>query len=126
MKCSKMVVATLASMVFSVPVMADGEQGQIPMNPLMMQEVNPQMMQGMMGNRQRMPMMGNRQQWGNPMGYQQQVPYGMVGYQHGSMMNPQLMQQMMASKQDHMERVEGHLAGIDASLKELVELQRNR
>jgi len=82
-------------------------------------------MQGMMGNRQQMPMM-SRQQWGNPMGYQQQSPYGMMGNRHGSMMNSQIMQQMMASKQSHMKTVEGHLAGIDASLKELVELQRNR
>jgi len=117
MKSSKMVMVTVASMMFSIPVMADGEQSQMPMNP--------QLMQGMMGNRQQMPMM-SRQQWGNPMGYQQQSPYGMMGNRHGSMMNSQIMQQMMASKQSHMKTVEGHLAGIDASLKELVELQRNR
>ncbi len=120
-----MVIATLASMVFSIPVMADSEQSQVPMNPQMMQGMNPQMMQGMMGNRQRMPMMAG-QQWGNPMGYQQQYPYGMMGNRHSSMMNPQLMQQMMASKQSHMKAMESHLAGIEASLRELVELQRNR
>ncbi len=96
--------------------------GQTPINsmPMMGRQgvMNPQMMQ-------QMPMM-NRQQWGNPMGYQQQVPYGMMDNRHGSMMNPQLMQQMMESKQNHMRAIEKHLAGIEASLKELVELQKSR
>ena len=125
MKYSGIVMTAMASILFSIPAMADGEQSQMPMNPQMMQGMNPQMMQGMMGNRQRMPMMGG-QQWGDPMGYQQQIPYGVMGNRHGSMMNPQLMQQMMASREDHMKRMEGHLAGIDTSLKELVELQRSR
>ena len=64
--------------------------------------MNPQMMQGMMG--------------------QQMMPRNMM-YNGG---NPQIMQQMMVSKQAHMAKMEGHMAGIDASLKELVELQRRR
>jgi len=111
---------TAAVILMALPVFADSEhpvtaqqapmmQGQQGMmNPQMMQQMrqqramNPQMMQGMMG--------------------QQMMPRNMM-YNGG---NPQIMQQMMVSKQAHMAKMEGHMAGIDASLKELVELQRRR
>jgi len=78
--------------------------GQYPM-------MNPQMMQ-QMGGGQGMPMM-NRQM----------MPT-MMGNQYGQMMNHQTMHQMMGNKYAHMKRMEGLMISIDASLKELVALQK--
>lgn len=63
-------------------------------------------------NRRGSPMMGRGQ--GNRM-----------GGRHMGMMNPQMKQQMMAMKQAHMRKMEGHLANIEALLRELVEMQKS-
>ncbi|MBT3613070.1 MAG: hypothetical protein HN848_02725 [Thiotrichales bacterium] len=93
---------TAAAILMALPVFADSEHPVTAQQAPMMQGqqgmMNPQMMQQM---RQQRAM--------NP-----QMMQGMMG------------QQMMVSKQAHMAKMEGHMAGIDASLKELVELQRRR
>lgn len=40
------------------------------------------------------------------------------------MMNPEMMKQRQAMKQAHMAKMEGHLANIEALLRELVELNK--
>lgn len=50
----------------------------------------------------------------------------MAGMSGMGMMNPEKMQKMMAMKKAHMKKMEKHLESIDASLKELVALQKNK
>jgi hypothetical protein len=116
-----------------------GNQGMPMMNPQMMRQMggnqgmpmmNRQMMPNMMGgqNGQMMPnMMGgqNGQMMPNMMrGQNGQMMSNMMGRQNGQAMNPQMMHQMMSTKQAHMARMEGLLTSIDASLKELTASQR--
>ncbi|RUM94548.1 MAG: hypothetical protein DSZ28_02620 [Thiothrix sp.] len=56
------------------------------------------------------------------MNQQGQMP-GMMG-QPGQMPMMQMMQQKQAMMQEHMKKTEGHLANIEALLKQLVELQK--
>lgn len=50
----------------------------------------------------------------------------MMGAQQGGMMNPQMMQNMMAMRQKHMQTMETRLANIEALLRQLVELQKQK
>jgi len=98
------------------------------------------------GNYQGMPMMNMGQQGGMPMmqhHHQNQMPTASYGTgHHGSAMNHQggmpmmnmgqqsgmpmmkMMPKKMAEMKQHRERVEKHLANIDSSLQQLVELQK--
>ncbi len=117
----------------NMPMM--GNQQQMPMMygqqsnmPMMGNQQQMPMMYGQQGN---MPMMGSPQQM--PMMYGQQGNMPMMGSpqqmpmmygQRGCMMNPQMMHYMMNTKYQHMQRMEAHLANIEARLGELVALQR--
>ena len=57
-------------------------------------------------------------------GQNRQMMPMMMGNQYGQGMNPQAMHQMMGEKHAHMKRMEGMMSSIDASLKELVALQK--
>ena len=50
----------------------------------------------------------------------------MMGNQQGGMMNPQMMHNMMAMRQKHMQTMETHLANIEGLLRQLVELQKQK
>jgi len=50
----------------------------------------------------------------------------MMDPQQGGMMNPQMMKNMMAMRQKHMQTMETHLANIEALLRQLVELQKQK
>ena len=53
----------------------------------------------------------------------------MMGAQQGGMMTPQMMQKMqnrMAMQRQHMQTMETHLANIEALLRQLVELQKQK
>ncbi len=122
------------------PAMMHGQQGM--MTPEMMQQ-RQQMMQQMMQQRRQMMqnqpgmmqnqpgMMQNQpgmmqgqpgMMQGQP-GMMQQRRRGMQGGGHrGGMMNPE----MREKKQAHMKVMEGHLANIEALLRELVEQQKGK
>ena len=70
----------------------------------------------------RMPMMGGPQ-GRMPMMHGQGEEMPMMGGP-GGMLNPQMMQQMMAMRLQHMQTMETHLANIEALLQQLVELQK--
>ncbi len=121
MKFSRKMVVTVISLGLSLPVLANGSDGSgsvvngsqamMPATSGQYPMMNPQMIQQIRGG-QGMPMM-NRQMM--PM---------MMGNQYGQGMNPQSMHQMMGEKHAHMKRMEGLMISIDASLKELVALQK--
>ena len=84
----------------------------------------------MMGNQQGgMPMLGN-QQGGMPMMGNQQGSMPMMGNRQGGMPmmgnRHKMMQSMMSMKQQHMQKMENHLANIEALLRELVVIQKNK
>ena len=69
-----------------------------------------------------MPMMGC-QHGRMPMMHHQQGGMPMMGVP-GGMRRPQMRQQMMAMRQQHMQTMETRLANIEALLQQLVELQK--
>ncbi len=85
-----------------------GQQGQMPM---------------MRGQQGQMPMMQG-QQGQMPMMYGQQGYMPMMYGQQGQMPMLQLMQQRHAVADEHMKKMEQHMANIEALLKQLVELQK--
>ncbi len=95
-----------------------GQQGQTPM--MRGQQGQMPMMQGQQGQ---MPMMQG-QQGQMPMMYGQQGYMPMMYGQQGQMPMLQLMQQRHAVADEHMKKMEQHMANIEALLKQLVELQK--
>lgn len=94
-------------------VEAQNPQPPAPANPMMGMGAGQMPM-----NRGQMPM-HRRQMTGCGQGQR-------MGCGHMGMMNPQMKQQMMAMRQQHMHRMEERLANIEALLKELVEMQKKR
>ena len=106
------IISTLASatVVIAITGFADESQKTVEAAGAACQAMP--MMQGQPGHR---PMMAGRQG---------EMP--MPGGPHAGMMNPQMMQNMMAMKQQHMQVMETHLANIESLLAHLVELQKKQ
>ncbi len=115
------VIFTLISAVTlaaSVAVTAEESEssGQAAINS----SVPPHMMYGGQGQ---MPMMYG-QQGQMPMMYGQQGQMPMMYGQQGQMPWMQMMQQRQAVMDEHMKRMEAHMANIESLLQQLVELQK--
>ena len=124
---------TNSNMQPNMPMM-QGPQGQMPMGHTQGQPMHPMMMQhmmrmqqqgnnmpmtnrpgGMMNQQGGMPMMGARNNMGNPM----QGDAGMMNRGGTPMM--EMMQQKHVMMQAHMVKVESHLANIEALLRQIAE-----
>jgi hypothetical protein len=123
MKILNMIVVSTFATVVSFSALADqNHKSEAPFKPAYNTTQTMPMMGGnqggmgmMQGNRGGMPMMGGNQ-GGMPM---------MHGNKGGMPMMMK-MQQKQAMMQAHMLKMETHLANIEALLKELVELSKNK
>jgi len=133
---------TNSNMQPNMPMM-QGPQGQMPMGYTQGQPMHPMMMQhmmrmqqqgnnmpmtnrpgGMMNQQGGMPMMGARNNMGNPMqgdaGMMNQ-PGRMGMMNRGGTPMMEMMQQKHVMMQAHMVKVESHLANIEALLRQIAE-----
>ena len=114
MKNLKIIAVSTFAAVISISVIAD--ENHKSEAPIKLAENTTQSMPMMGGGQGGMPMMGGNQ--------------GGMGMMHGNKggMPPMMMnmQQKQAMMQAHMVKMETHMANIEALLKELVELSKNK
>ena len=111
MKILNMIIASTVATIISFGVFAD--QNHKLEAPIKLADNTTQSMTMMGSDQANIPMMKGNQA-------------GMMHGNQGGMGMMQNMQQRQAMMQTHMVKMETHMANIEASLKELVELQKSK